>query len=71
MRVQLAVAAIVPNSVYINVHANLAAGARRINMCILITNLNPYPAELKYLTSLRPDFSWLNGIGWGFTGRNY
>ena len=27
---------------------------------------NPYPAELKYLMSIKPDFSKLNGIGWDF-----
>ena len=26
---------------------------------------NPYPAELKYLTSIKPDFSLLNDTGWG------
>ena len=37
MRVRLAVAALV-NSVFINVQANMAAGASRINMDMLFTN---------------------------------
>ena len=32
---------------------------------------NPYPAVMKYLTSIKPDFSSLNGIGRDFAGSNY
>ena len=34
-------------------------------------NLNSYPAEWKYLTSIRPDFINLNDIGWDVAGSNY
>ena len=37
MRVRLAVAVLV-NSVFINVQANIAVGARKMNMCIPFTN---------------------------------
>ena len=37
MRVRLAVAALA-NNVFINMQANMAAGARQINMAILFTN---------------------------------
>ena len=49
MRVRIAASALA-NSVYINVQANMAAGARRINMCILfnqsqslIRAISPFP----------------------------
>ena len=35
------------------------------------SGINPYPAELKCLMSIKPDFNQLNDIGWDFASRNY
>ena len=52
MRVRLAVAGLV-NSVLINVQANMATGARRINMAILFTNRKLHSIHSESVTRSR------------------
>ena len=65
MRIRLAAAELV-NSVFINVRANMAAGARRINMGILFTN-----RKLPTIQSESVPRSRSKASTYGHTEKNY